>query len=100
MDQLRDTYRIDFAEKLTFDTTLMYTAIAEEQVDVIAAYTTDGRVAEFDLVIWKTRLTRFHRTMDFWRYRVTLWITVYLSKPYPRWQARSAMRSCEMPTGL
>ena len=48
---LRDTYRIDFAEKLTFDTTLMYTAIAEEQVDVIAAYTTDGRVAEFDLVI-------------------------------------------------
>jgi osmoprotectant transport system permease protein len=29
----------------------MYTAIAEEQVDVIAAYTTDGRVAEFDLVI-------------------------------------------------
>jgi len=48
---LRDTYRIDFAEKLTFDTTLMYTAIAEEQVDIIAAYTTDGRVAEFDLVI-------------------------------------------------
>ena len=48
---LRDTYSIDFEEKLTFDTTLMYTAIAEGQVDVIAAYTTDGRVAEFDLVI-------------------------------------------------
>jgi len=48
---LRDAYSIDFKEKLTFDTALMYTAIAEEQVDLIAAYTTDGRVAEFDLVI-------------------------------------------------
>ena len=42
---------IDFDEKLTFDTSLMYTAVAEGQVDVISAYTTDGRVAEFDLLL-------------------------------------------------
>ena len=76
MDHLRDTYRIDFAEKLTFDTTLMYTAIAEEQVDVIAAYTTDGRVAEFDLVILEDRFR--DSTVRWFRYRVTPWITVCL----------------------
>ena len=49
--QLRDTYGIDFEEKLTFDPTLMYTAVNEAQVDLISAYTTDGRVAAYDLVI-------------------------------------------------
>jgi osmoprotectant transport system permease protein len=49
--RLRETYGIDFDEKLTFDTSLMYTAVAEGQVDVISAYTTDGRVAEFDLLL-------------------------------------------------
>ncbi len=48
---LRDTYNIDFAEKLTFDTALMYTAVAEGQVDLITAYTSDGRVAAYDLLI-------------------------------------------------
>lgn len=46
---LRDTYNIDFAEKLTFDPALMYTAVNDRQVDLITAYTTDGRVAAFDL---------------------------------------------------
>ena len=49
--RLRDLYNIDFADKLTFDPSLMYTAVAENQVDVIAAYTTDGRVAAYDLLI-------------------------------------------------
>lgn len=49
--RLRDLYNIDFAEKLTFDTSLMYTAVAEGQVDLITAYTSDGRVAAYDLVI-------------------------------------------------
>ena len=53
---LRDTYKIDFAEKLTFDPSLMYTAVAEGQVDLISAYTTDGRVAEFDLVLLEDTL--------------------------------------------
>jgi osmoprotectant transport system permease protein len=48
---LRDTYAIDFAEKLTFDTALMYTAVNERQVDLITAYTSDGRVAAYDLLI-------------------------------------------------
>jgi len=48
---LRDTYTIDFAEKLTFDATLMYSAVNERQVDLITAYTTDGRVAAYDLLI-------------------------------------------------
>ena len=42
---------MDFGEKLTFDTALMYTAVHERQVDLITAYTTDGRVAAYDLVI-------------------------------------------------
>ena len=49
--KLRDSYNIEFAEQLTFDTTLMYTAVNERQVDVISAYTTDGRVAAFDLLL-------------------------------------------------
>lgn len=48
---LQEAYGIDFDEKLTFDTSLMYTAVAEGQVDIIAAYTTDGRVTEFDLLL-------------------------------------------------
>lgn len=54
--QLRDTYNMDFREKLTFDPALMYTAVEEGQVDVISAYTTDGRVAAFDLLILEDTL--------------------------------------------
>jgi len=42
---------MDFGDKLTFDVSLMYTAVAERQVDVISAYTTDGRVAAYDLLL-------------------------------------------------
>ncbi len=49
--KVRDSYGVEFAEQLTFDTTLMYTAVNERQVDVISAYTTDGRVAAFDLLL-------------------------------------------------
>jgi osmoprotectant transport system permease protein len=48
---VRDAYSIDFAEKLTFDTTLMYSAVSNGQVDVIAAYSTDGRLAAYDLIM-------------------------------------------------
>ena len=48
---LRDTYNIDFAEKLTFDTALMYTAVDRGQVDIITAYTSDGRIDAYDLKI-------------------------------------------------
>ncbi len=49
--RLRDLYDIDFGNKLTFDPSLMYRALVDEQVDVISAYTTDGRVAAFDLLL-------------------------------------------------
>jgi osmoprotectant transport system permease protein len=48
---LRDTYNIDFADKLTFDATLMYSAVNDRQVDLITAYTTDGRVSAYDLLL-------------------------------------------------
>ena len=48
---LRETYGIDFSEKLTFDAALMYNAVVDRQVDLITAYTSDGRVAAFDLKI-------------------------------------------------
>lgn len=48
---VRDTYGFDFDRKLTFDPALMYQAVADNQVDVITAYTSDGRVAAYDLLI-------------------------------------------------
>jgi osmoprotectant transport system permease protein len=33
------------------DPTLMYAALAEDQVDVISAYSSDGRIAAYDLVL-------------------------------------------------
>jgi osmoprotectant transport system permease protein len=48
---VRDTYNIDFGSKLTFDTALMYTAVAEGQVDLITAYSSDGRIAAYDLLV-------------------------------------------------
>ncbi len=49
--RVRDLYEIDFDRKLTFDAALMYGAVNDRQVDLITAYTTDGRVAAYDLVI-------------------------------------------------
>ena len=48
---LREMYDIDFAQKLTFDPAMMYTAVDDQQVDIIAAYTSDGRVAAYNLKI-------------------------------------------------
>ncbi len=48
---VRDTYGIEFDQQLTFDTTLMYTAVDVGQVDLITAYTSDGRIAHFDLLV-------------------------------------------------
>ncbi|QDV35866.1 glycine betaine ABC transporter substrate-binding protein [Tautonia plasticadhaerens] len=48
---IRDTYDIDFSREDTFDSTFMYQAAATGQVDVISAFTTDGRIDAFDLVV-------------------------------------------------
>jgi osmoprotectant transport system permease protein len=48
---LRSTYGLRFREQRTFDPSLMYSAIAGKQVDVISAYSTDGRIVDYDLVV-------------------------------------------------
>jgi osmoprotectant transport system permease protein len=48
---VRDAYGMKFAEQRSFDSTLMYTAVSEGHVDVISAFSTDGRIAAFDLVV-------------------------------------------------
>jgi len=44
-------YNLHFAEQLTFDPTLMYAAIRENKVDVISAYSTDGRIVDYNLAV-------------------------------------------------
>lgn len=48
---LVDRYDLQFGEKLTFDPTLMYSAINQGRVDVISAYSTDGRIVAYDLAV-------------------------------------------------
>jgi osmoprotectant transport system permease protein len=46
---LERIYGLRFAEQRTMDPTLLYEAIAHREVDVIGAYTTDGRIDAFEL---------------------------------------------------
>ena len=46
---IRDTYGLAFEEQRTMDPALMYQAVAEGAVDVISAFTTDGRITAYDL---------------------------------------------------
>lgn len=46
-----DVYRLEFENTTGLDATLMYPALQSGQVDVIAAFSTDGRIAAYDLVI-------------------------------------------------
>lgn len=48
---IRDIYGLTLADQRTMDAALMYEAIAEGAVDLISAYTTDGRIAAYDLRI-------------------------------------------------
>jgi osmoprotectant transport system permease protein len=50
-EQMRDIYGLGFAEQTSFDSTLMYEAVAGGQVDVISAFSSDGRIAAYDLVV-------------------------------------------------
>lgn len=53
---VRDRYGLAFAEQRSFDSTLMYPAVVEGQVDVISAFSSDGRIAAFDLLVLKDPL--------------------------------------------
>lgn len=47
----RDAYGLQAATPRPMDSTFMYGAVRDGQVDVITAYTTDGRIPAYDLVI-------------------------------------------------
>ena len=44
-------YGLAFRAQRAMDPSLMYTALRERQVDVISAFSTDGRIAAFDLAV-------------------------------------------------
>jgi osmoprotectant transport system permease protein len=48
---LRDAYGLTFREQRQMQPEFMYPAAAAGEVDVIAAYTSDGRIAQHDLVV-------------------------------------------------
>jgi osmoprotectant transport system permease protein len=48
---IQDRYGLRFREQRSMDPSLMYQAVANAQVDVIGAFSTDGRIAALDLVL-------------------------------------------------
>jgi len=48
---LREGYGLRFEEERAMDPALMYDALQRGDVDVISAYSTDGRIAAYDLVV-------------------------------------------------
>ncbi|HEY4180545.1 MAG TPA: ABC transporter permease/substrate-binding protein [Kofleriaceae bacterium] len=47
---VRDTYGLHFARTATFDPSLLYDAVAKGEIDAIAGFSSDGRIAANDLV--------------------------------------------------
>ena len=48
---LQDRYGLSFDRQRTMDASLMYQAVAQGDVDVISAFSTDGRIAAFGLTV-------------------------------------------------
>ena len=48
---VRDAYNLGAINTRGMDSTFMYQAVRDKKVDVIGAYTTDGRITAFDLVV-------------------------------------------------
>src|SRR6185295_3388617 len=48
---VRTTYRLGFRRTASFDPALLYEAAARGEVDVISAFSSDGRIAAYDLVV-------------------------------------------------
>jgi osmoprotectant transport system permease protein len=49
--KLKDAYGLDFGVQRSFNPTFMYRAVADGNVDVISAFSSDGRIAAQDLVV-------------------------------------------------
>lgn len=47
---VKRAYDLDFAERRVMDPSLLYAAVAGGQVDVITAYSSDGRISAYDLI--------------------------------------------------
>jgi osmoprotectant transport system permease protein len=48
--KLRDVYGLAFRQERQMQPLFMYKAVADGEVDVITAFSSDGRIAEYDLV--------------------------------------------------
>jgi glycine betaine/choline ABC-type transport system substrate-binding protein len=48
---IRKAYGLAFRERRQMQSTFMYAAAADGEVDVISAYTSDGRITQYDLVV-------------------------------------------------
>jgi osmoprotectant transport system permease protein len=44
-------YGLRFARRATFDPSLLYEALSRDEIDVISAFSSDGRIAAYDLVV-------------------------------------------------
>jgi len=56
---LQDTYGFEFDDAVAMDSGLMYPAVAGGDVDIITAFTTDGRIEALDLVLLEDDLNFF-----------------------------------------
>ncbi len=56
---LEKMYGIEFEDRLSFSGTLMYTAIDNDEVDIIAAFTTDTLVKKYELVLLEDDMNFF-----------------------------------------
>ena len=52
-DRVKDVYGLGGARTRSMDSTFLYDAVRDGEVDVITAYSSDGRIAAYDLVVLK-----------------------------------------------
>ena len=48
---VRTAYHLEFGRTASFDPALLYEAVARREIDVISAFSSDGRIAAYDLVV-------------------------------------------------
>ena len=55
---IRDAYGLNFRQQRTMQPDFMYQAAASGDVDVVSAYSSDGRIAQYDLAVLDDPKTR------------------------------------------
>jgi osmoprotectant transport system permease protein len=81
---LEETYGLDFATKRSMDPALMYQAAGQGTVDVISAFSTDGRIESFHL-----------RVLEDDRHAIPPYDAIVLAGPNLPAAARTALRRLE-----